>query len=1123
MPATDLISTAQHASSAKIFVHDGITSALKTSFAAIGTSSRGLGWDGTNLLEGRSIRIYVHVGLTTTISSSFPTTPINYPVYGVTWVGDIDAASQTYHTVAMNRVVRYEGKTSVVKTNNPIYDKVQNNRDITWAAGDLVTSERQTPKIYVWSGFTTTLDDSFAAPTDISGLTWDSVGLNLISSSDGTNKKIYIHSGKSSTISSSFDYPQSPSYYPRGLTMGEYGVPTVSQDFSYSYDLGIRDYRDLTVSYDIGALVSKDFAYSYGVSIASTDFEYSYDILIGADFTYRYEIFDWGCLLIHDKDSQKVNIHDGISPTILASFPVHGDPKYIYYALAWDGDTFQGNLISTARRGVDPKSIIAHHLGTSTIIQKSFNSPWNYPSGVAYDGDNFISCDANTGKAFVHEGISNVILDNFRIGRNPFGVEISEEGNLISYEGFSGWHYIQIHDGISSTISEYFRVGIYPPLYPLIRDICIARGDLIAVENHQRKLYQFAGISTIIKNSFITPETYTQGITYGAYFPAVGTDFTYRYGIKNICSDFEYSYDLGAKGATFTASYDINPAADLTVSYDIGAVAANFTYGYSILGYWDGLQTLNDLQIYIVHLEQIRVDLLMFIVKALEEQTNLQIVIAQAFQTDFDVEVYVTYGVPAHRIQLYIPPTIYNLDHDELQVGGITHHLAKEFGVVRLGNLQVDLRNFGKHTYSEDDAASFLKDKDYVWQWIRVRTGWGKNLDQDVETQFQGKLYDLTTFDNYTCTLIGYDPIKDLMEYEIDFKPPNDVTFDEAYVAATSLESLTPMHIIKYLIEDMYWNNGVPGLKWFNFDTGAYENIIDSDSFNSSLDATIHTVISPTTFDSPINLLTMIQDLLKIIGTYMFIARDGKIKFYTPSPERNWSNVNSYSGDPAETGYRELYVSRTKRSYDSIFNSISWKVGASGTSLGAFEDPSSIENFGKRSLEITTRWEISEFAIESLSQRLLARFARPIQKLFGRLSYIERGKALSEEIGNVVQVIDAAHSLSGKFYELTKVTRMLSEENIQFESQDAGAMQGKFAIACSEEDEGDGWGITADQFNLWVERFGFAAYAYGDDPFHQTGQPVGFDPDGNNNGQIDPDYGTQDKWGNGIEEIFIAW
>jgi 6-phosphogluconolactonase (cycloisomerase 2 family) len=57
----------------KIYIHDGITSSISSSFSSPATSIFGLAYDGENLISTdlTEDKIYIHDGITATVDSSF--------------------------------------------------------------------------------------------------------------------------------------------------------------------------------------------------------------------------------------------------------------------------------------------------------------------------------------------------------------------------------------------------------------------------------------------------------------------------------------------------------------------------------------------------------------------------------------------------------------------------------------------------------------------------------------------------------------------------------------------------------------------------------------------------------------------------------------------------------------------------------------------------------------------------------------------------------------------------------------------------------------------------------------------------------------------------------------------
>ena len=139
-----------------IFIHDGITAAILTSFSTPEGNTIGLAFDGTNLISAdpSTGSIYVHSGVTSTILTSFSVFDVEGCVY---------------------------------------------------ISPNLHTSEATLFNVYVHSGITSTITTSFSAPAIGNfGLAYD--GTNLISASIG-NQSVYIHTGVTSAITTSFSTP----------------------------------------------------------------------------------------------------------------------------------------------------------------------------------------------------------------------------------------------------------------------------------------------------------------------------------------------------------------------------------------------------------------------------------------------------------------------------------------------------------------------------------------------------------------------------------------------------------------------------------------------------------------------------------------------------------------------------------------------------------------------------------------------------------------------------------------------------------------------------------------------------------------------------------------------------
>jgi hypothetical protein len=148
-----------------IYINDGVSATILSSFASPGVGPRCLTFDGTNLISYDSLTnlIYIHSGITSTISSSFAAPASN--LSGLTFDGT-----------------------------------------------NLISCDQVTGLVYIHDGISPTILSSFASPGTVpSGLAFE--GTNLISCDSNTDK-IYIHNGKTATILSSFS---SPGLIPRYL------------------------------------------------------------------------------------------------------------------------------------------------------------------------------------------------------------------------------------------------------------------------------------------------------------------------------------------------------------------------------------------------------------------------------------------------------------------------------------------------------------------------------------------------------------------------------------------------------------------------------------------------------------------------------------------------------------------------------------------------------------------------------------------------------------------------------------------------------------------------------------------------------------------------------------------
>ena len=138
-----------------IYIHDGVSDTILSSFAAPSSSPQEMTFDGTNLisLDNSTDRIYIHDGISASVSSSFATS-----------------------------------------TSNP--------QGMTYDGTNLITGDDVAGKIYIHNGISASVSSSFNMPsTDLSSLAFD--GINLFSSDPDTDTA-YLHKGVSSTVQFTF-------------------------------------------------------------------------------------------------------------------------------------------------------------------------------------------------------------------------------------------------------------------------------------------------------------------------------------------------------------------------------------------------------------------------------------------------------------------------------------------------------------------------------------------------------------------------------------------------------------------------------------------------------------------------------------------------------------------------------------------------------------------------------------------------------------------------------------------------------------------------------------------------------------------------------------------------------
>ena len=419
-----------------------------------------------------------------------------------------------------------------------------NSSGLAFDGTHMASSDGGVDKIFIHSGITSTITDSYASPGPtgqvLGGLAFDNSG-NLISAGGSSPNKIYTHSGNTSTITSSFNYPSGNGVQGLFVDSSNNLISLDSTEHKILKHSGITD--TITDSWTIpGHLIvgavprerwdaSRQIDY-HGIYYDGTYFyiatnaqllifdgitstcigqtEYSGAItttwgifvhdnqLVKMDYAADdIEIYNWNPRFVKIKyntrdidGTLRYKVDDGVDHLLTSSFE-----DYIFVA----------HKIEVERYGVGA----IWESGVPDIIS-SFDSPATYPSGMTWDttNENLISCDRTADKIYVHSGFAAVITDSFASATaNPQGLTIDGSGNLISCVHTAAKIYQ--HSGITSTITTSFSS---PGGVPSGLTFDNVNTRLISCDSNTEKIYVHVGVSTTIVTSFTTPGTYVSGL-----------------------------------------------------------------------------------------------------------------------------------------------------------------------------------------------------------------------------------------------------------------------------------------------------------------------------------------------------------------------------------------------------------------------------------------------------------------------------------------------------------------------------------------------------------------------------------------------------------------------------------
>jgi len=476
--------------------------------------------------------------------------------------------------------------------------------------------------------------------------------------------------------------------------------------------------------------------------------------------------------------------------------------------------------------------------------------------------------------------------------------------------------------------------------------------------------------------------------------------------------------------------------------------------------------------------------------------------------TDTDVEVYILGDIPSYIIEVYVPgDQKYSLTEDRLSTTAIRRQLDKEHGISKIADVTMTLKN-EDNQYSRLNPDSIFYGKQYIKDWVRITSGWGSTWSNEPAVQFQGRIKHLSDASSWTANMIIYDALQDMKDTAITGN--ESLTIDNDVV-----DGMNPIDILEYLFDDYFQ------LTWFNMDTlEDTESLFDATSKAAARAVTEGTIIGDTTWPVGSKFLDMATDLMKQIGGFLYSGKDGKVNVYVYAPSQERSSARglySFVGD-VTVKEPEIILSSNGADLDAIVNNVSWKYGQSQVSHSSEQDTASVNKHGRKTLELTTKWEIiNTYDLDIVASRLLGRFAEPISTYDAKISWLRNGEGLAMDLGNIVDITDPALFATDEYVEVHRLQTNLDQQMTQAVLYDASALQGKFWWFSSEIDEGDGLGITGGNFDVnWLERFLF----FSNNDLDNKPQ---FDQEGNSNGVVESTIAPIDDWGNGVESSFIFW
>ena len=378
-------------------------------------------------------------------------------------------------------------------------------------------------------------------------------------------------------------------------------------------------------------------------------------------------------------------------------------------------------------------------------------------------------------------------------------------------------------------------------------------------------------------------------------------------------------------------------------------------------------------------------------------------------ETDIDHQVKIVKPIPTTTSFLvYEPdePMAYDYADGIETIGIIRRYLDKSFGILQVADVSVVCDNSKKtHTYLHPDGDFYLSSK-YIWVWARITCGWGVDLDQNVQPQFQGLIATIELTEERKCNFIIVDVIKELL----DGKLAVQTIFDQNLVDITSLKSLNPIHIVEYLI------NAVLGIQVYDFDTDTFVPACDPTSFDTAYAACSAYTVNDTTWPADSSIITMIQDALKLVQGWIYTKGNGRIKAKVYPSVLPTGLEKHFIGSETRDD-RKIMNFRLHPSRRDVINYIKWTYGQANNKYGPTLGVASIAQYGYRPLELSTGWEVDTSVLLNISAQLLFRYQQPPDVItFGTSNLYGSGDGLDAELGEVIKVTDDGIGIENRYF-----------------------------------------------------------------------------------------------------------